>query len=191
MKNLNVYTFSQSDVIRHIVIDHSVLIEEIMTVTIGKLLNIDWKKSKGLGHNSGSLSFSQKVFLIQDKLGSDTIPTKKIEAFLRIRNKFAHIREITNWGDFFSISKTYQKIERDIKEWYKSEENNETDYNDSIRLLYHYLTRDIFYILIKINIDWAYSEGVKAGEENVKEKLLEFIREKRQYSKEVNDLWGL
>ena len=190
MKNLNVYTFSQSDSIRHIVIDHSVLIEEIATETIGRLLEIDWKTSSGLGYNSGSLSFYQKVLLIKDKVGIDSIPSKKIEAFYQIRNKFAHIREIGSWSDFFSISKTYQKIERDLENWYKSEENNETDYNNSIRLLYYYLTRDIFYFLIQINIDWAYRTGQKAGQEDVKTKLLEFIKERTQYSEEINDLWN-
>ena len=72
-----IYSFSKSDITRYIVLDHSLLIEEITSETICKLLGIDILDSKALGHNFGSLSFYQKVLLIKDVIGVDSEMAKK------------------------------------------------------------------------------------------------------------------
>lgn len=187
MKNLNVYSFSKSDVTRHIVIDHSVIIEELVTETIGRLLEIDWNTSKALGSASGGLSFHQKILLITDKFGEIGDKSKKIIAFYQIRNKFAHLT-ISTWTDFFSISDTYRKIEKDLSIWYDKEENNETSYENKVRLLYFYLTREIFYFLIEINKDWAVNKGQKIAEDNIKQKLFELTIENP--SENIRKVWN-
>lgn len=148
------YTFSKSDITRYIVTDHSLIIEEFTTETICKLLNIDKAISKAFGHNSGSLSFYQKMLLIKDVKGINTEISKKIEVFSQIRNKFLHLREVENWKDFFSISKTYSKIEKDLKVWYQNDESNIVDYEQNIRQLYFDLTYEIFKFLVDIHIEF-------------------------------------
>lgn len=187
MKNLNVYSFSKSDVTRHIVIDHSVIIEELVTETIGRLLEIDCNTSKALGPVSGGLSFHQKTLLITDKFGEIGNKSKKIIAFYQIRNKFAHLT-ISTWTDFFSISDTYKKIEKDLNIWYDKEENNETSYENKVRLLYFYLTREIFYFLIEINKDWAVNKGRKIAENDIKQKLFELTIENP--SEDIRKVWN-
>ncbi len=189
MKKINDYVLSQSDNIRHIVIDHSVLIEEVLSNTIADLLDIDINTSKALGHNSGSLSFSQKIQLMKDKIGLESEYSNKLEAFLQIRNKFAHVNKIDNWKAFSSLSKTYKKIINDLSKWYESENNEEINFEDSVRLLYYRLTMEIFNFLFQINLDLAYTKGKERGSNEVKIKLLELVKEKAKESTEMGKLW--
>ena len=190
MKNLNVYSFSNSDDMRHIVIDHSVLIEEITTETIGRLLNIDWKESKSLGSGSGSITFQQKILMIRDIIGIETVPSKKIDAFIMVRNKFAHIRKVSDWNHLFLLGANYSRLENDLKSWYKDVVNNEDNNEDYIRLLYFHLTREIFYFLIQININWAHKIGYQEGQNQIKTDLFNFVmRHNKNESVDINKFW--
>lgn len=53
--------FNKNISVRHLVINQSVLIEELASETLGKAIDIDWKTSITLGYNSTSLSFSHKI----------------------------------------------------------------------------------------------------------------------------------
>lgn len=191
MTDLNIYSFSKSNVPRYIVIDHSVLLEEIVTETIGRLLNIDWKTSTILGNSNGALSFKHKFELIQEKI--DEYPQakqkkviKKFTLFSTIRNKFAHVREIEKWGDFF---KKYPQYSNDLKDWYK-EHGSYDDSEDSFQLLYYYLTHELFYYLIQKNLEWVFESGKLEGSNKIRTELLNFITKKASESSEVSQLWN-
>lgn len=168
MKKINIYTFSKSNVTRHIVIDHSVIIEEFVTETIGRLLDIDWKTSEALG--SGGLNFHQKISLIKDKVGN-IVDKNKIAVFSQIRNKFAHLN-ISTWEDLFSISKD-KTIQKNLNNWYKLKEINEKNPENKVRIQYYFLTCEIFHFLIEINTKWAEDKGKKIASENINQKLFE------------------
>lgn len=193
MNNQNVYSLSKSDVPRYVVIDHSVLLEEIVTETIGRLLDVDWNSSTVLGNSTGALSFRHKFELIQEKIGGGKEQTKekktlvnKFLLFSTIRNKFAHVRQIDKWEDFF---KKYEKDGNALKGWYAHLDNDENNNEDSFRLLYYYLTHELFYYMIQKNIDWAVESGKLQGENRIREELFNFVTQKASESPEVSQLW--
>ncbi|MDG1728317.1 MAG: hypothetical protein P8K68_01640 [Algibacter sp.] len=183
-----IYSFSKSDITRYIVLDHSLLIEEITSETICKLLGIDILDSKALGHNFGSLSFYQKVLLIKDVIGVDSEMAKKIEVFSQIRNKFAHLRKIETWRDFFSLSKTYSNIERNLKNWYQTEENIDLDFENNTRLLYFHLTEDLFRFLVKINSYYEDNQRKSKQEIHHNNALFEFMKKKLSDELGIDDI---
>lgn len=87
--------------LRSFIIEYSILIEELISKTLGELLKVDWKKSKSFGFGSTSLSFNQKAQIVQDIKGFDSMDSKKNRHFIFIRNKFAHVREIETFDDLF------------------------------------------------------------------------------------------
>lgn len=177
--------FNKNISVRHLVINQSVLIEELASETLGRLLDIDWKTSITLGYNSTSLSFSHKISLIRDKENSDSDMYKKIESFIQIRNKFAHVREIVGWEDFYSFSKTHKQIETKLNKWYGAEIKEESNRNN---MLFLHLAEDIFYFLIQINKKWAVNRGSELGRNQVKSDLIDFIIEKSNDSVEIQKL---
>lgn len=193
MINKRVYNFSKSDITRYIILDHSLLIEELVNETIGRLLDIDFQTSKSLGYSS-SISFNQKILLIQDKVShlanTNNQISNKIERFCQIRNKFLHLNKINDWDDFFSISKTYSKIEKELEKWYEHKENLETNKNDRLRLLYFYLTIEIFYSLIEINLNWAQNKGKRIAKEEVNQMFFDFIKKKNVENELISQLWS-
>lgn len=93
---------------RILVIEYSVQLEEVLSETIGLLLDINWKTSKSLGFESGALTYNQKVLLLQDKRNTSSEMNKKLKAFMEIRNKFAHLKVIDSFENYFKLSKNSQ-----------------------------------------------------------------------------------
>lgn len=94
---------------RHYVIELSVLIEELMSETLGKLLDIEWKTSQSLGMTSKAISFSQKVSFIQDIKRLQKVDRDKLETFMQVRNKFAHVKTINSFENLFSNKSELKK----------------------------------------------------------------------------------
>ncbi|MEB2782168.1 hypothetical protein U3A58_17380 [Algoriphagus sp. C2-6-M1] len=55
------------------IVECSVFIERRASETLGRILGIDWKESESLGYGSGSLSFDNKIRLINDLKGVEKI----------------------------------------------------------------------------------------------------------------------
>ncbi|MEO9884272.1 MAG: hypothetical protein ABJR05_11355 [Balneola sp.] len=100
---------------RPLIIESTVWVEEVVSKTLGELIGIDWKKSKSFGYGSSSLSFHQKIQIIQDLNGINKETKKKFTYLLNIRNKFVHVREVYTFSDFFSNSGNGSEIKRNFK----------------------------------------------------------------------------
>ena len=145
---------------RYIVLELTVQIEEIISKTLGLILNIDWIESESLGYKSSALSFNQKVRIIQDIKGLDNEIVKKFDTLMYIRNKFAHVKEINSFESLFLVSNNALDIKKKLHKWYSKEDDNfeseeDKNLNYFIRLCIN--TQDC---LIKISKDHAFKEGV-------------------------------
>ena len=141
--------------LRELVIETSITIEEFISVTLGYILNIDWKTSKSLGYQSSSLSFHQKIQLFQDLKGIDKDMIKKLDYIMSIRNKFAHVGEVKTFNDFFKIAKDGEKIKNDLNKWYSA------PYADKHDVLYQ-----IFYLkLVREVLSYINSIAQKHGQD--------------------------
>jgi hypothetical protein len=130
------------------VIELAIYLETSVNETLGALLNINPAKSKSLGNQSSALSFNQKIILLQDVQNISKIDFQRLEFLMRIRNKFAHVHEVSSFKMFFDTYDTKGEVQKYLKKWYYNPEDSP---NISEEELYKYyfncLAFDITYFL--------------------------------------------
>lgn len=156
---------------RSLVIENTVIIEEQISYTLGVLLDIDWKKSKSFGYYSTALSFNQKVQIIQDLQNIDKDLIVKLNYLMSIRNKFAHVREISSFNDYYKVAKNGNEIKRKLIQWYLVDFKDELQEEQSIICLFQ-LVRDINKNLRKIVKKISYERGFNVGEQEATDDIL-------------------
>ncbi len=171
---------------RHFVVELSVLIEELVSETLGELLNIEWKSSRSLGLTSSSISFNQKISFIQDLKGLEKLQKEKLDTFMYIRNKFAHVKLIDSF-ETLRENTSGNKL-KNLEKWYSSFEK--LDNEKKHRHLFHQLSYDIINILFHLRIQTIYQKGLNTGREEFKDKLLDILKEDVKRSEEANEIWN-
>jgi hypothetical protein len=184
MRSEKLITGSDDDNERLFVIEKSILIDESMSEIIGKILNIDWKKSKSFGYTSSALSFNQKVQIIQDIKGIEKEDLKKLTCLMYIRNKFAHVLNIRSFEDLFTKSDTGKEKQTNIIKWYfgtyKIPDIPPKHLEKVYLLCFSHLIVDIIEFLYKILGNHYYALGEIDGEKQYKD---EFLNETLKYLK--------
>jgi hypothetical protein len=177
----NDYDFKIASVnkdLRLCVIENSIFIEELASRVLGNILDIDWGNSKSFGHGSTSLSFFQKLQLIQDIKGIDKEDLKKLTCLANIRNKFAHVSAINSFEKLFSDSGVGKEIQKSFLNWYFDKDGYAGIHPTKIefvnRLCFYLLTSDVINILLKISDTHLYNMGLHDGKQEVQEQLLTF-----------------
>ena len=162
--------------LRLCIIENSIFIEELASRVLGNILNIDWQNSRSFGHASTSLSFSQKLQLIQDIKGIDKEDLKKLTCLSNIRNKFAHVSSINTFEKLFSESSVGKEIEKHFLKWFYDQDGYSGIHSANTevvhRLCFYLLTNDVINILLKISDTHLYNTGVHEGKMQVQEQLL-------------------
>jgi hypothetical protein len=138
---------------RYFIVDEAVNVEGILTFTLGKILDIVPEKSKSLGNGSDSLSFYHKILLIQDKRGIPTEIKRKLETFIHIRNKFAHLRKVESFTDFFALSDSTAKDKKFLDKWYSESNKTISNFEIKYRQCFSKLSSDIIDYLIGITLE--------------------------------------
>ena len=156
---------------RYIVIEQTVQVEEIISKTLGFILDIDWKNSKSLGYGSTSLSFNQKVTIIQDIKGIDDLMKKKLDTLMNVRNKFAHVKEVNSFESLFSISKNGTDIKKKLKQWYNKETDNFEDVERENLYYFIRLVSDTQNFMIEISKEHAKKKGYEKGQNDATERI--------------------
>lgn len=151
-RNKNLYEFSKQESLRFFVIEHSIEIEDLISETLGKILNIDYQESKSFGFKSSSLSFNQKAQIIQDLRGMNKEELKKLSCLMNIRNKFAHVKEIENFDDLFTKTSIGKQIRNNLERWY---DKAEFDNVDRYRLYFVLLIEDLVRTLCNIQMNYV------------------------------------
>jgi hypothetical protein len=189
MKNkVDIKVFSQSDNIRLYIIEHSLHIETLIAEAIGSLLGINYKKSKSFGFSSSSLSFNQKILIVQDIKGIESEMAKKLTCLMNIRNKFAHVQEINSFESLFEIASNGTQIKNQIESWYNLEDKNEDD--DVYKFLFFKLAEEITQMLMLLQVKERLSKSVLKMEKEYVESNLQSYREvisEKKNSQQIND----
>ena len=165
--------------LRLCVIENSIFIEELASSILGNILNIEWKKSKSFGHTSASLSFNQKLQLIQDIKGIEKEDLKKLNCLAQIRNKFAHVSEIDTFEKLFLESSVGKEIRNHFLKWF-FDKSGESDIHPSkleivYRYCYYMLVDDVINILLEINKTHYYNLGIEEGKREFSDKLIDSL----------------
>ena len=178
---------------RYLVIELTVQVEEILSMTLGNLLDINWKKSKTLGYGSTALSFNQKIMIIQDIKGIDNLTKEKLDALMYIRNKFAHVKEVNSFESFFSISKNATRIKRKLQSWYHKETDNFVDAEGENVNYFIRLVSDSQNFLIEISKEHikkkGYEKGRKEATDRINEELIAEIKNTVGGIEKLDEIW--
>ena len=152
MEKIDVDKISTSENLRLYVLEFTLVIEELISETIGSILNIDWKNSKSFGFSSSSLSFNQKVFIIQDLRDITSDEFKKFTFLMNIRNKFAHIRFVETYYDFYTNSGNGKEIKSALEKWYSSKipQDISQEEDDIFKVYFKLLCKDLISKLSEI-----------------------------------------
>lgn len=181
----------ETDNLRSYIIENTLIIEEIISETLGYLLDIDWMSSKSFGYSSSGLSFNQKVQMIQDIKGISKEDTKKLTALMSIRNKFAHVKSIKTFNDFFTSGDNGKSVKKELDRWYSHHvlEAN-TDEEHKYKFFFFELIKDTGICLFDISTKHVWKRAVKEGEEKASELVLKALKAevlKLENGKEILD----
>lgn len=159
-----IYDISKAENLRLYILEHTLIVEELTSKTLGYILNIDWEKSKSFGYGSSSLSFNQKIQIIQDMKTLDKEDVQKLSDLMYIRNKFAHINSIKLFSDLFNLGENGNKIKKNFDKWY-SKKYDLTDLEDEFRfkVIFYYLFLDATSIMLKVIAEDAIERGRNAA----------------------------
>ncbi|WP_024770358.1 hypothetical protein [Aquimarina macrocephali] len=171
---MNKSNYVVRDNLRLCVIENSILIETAITILICTKLNIEPENSKSFGNGSSSLSFSQKIQIMQDIQGLEKELVKKLSCLTNIRNKFAHVGEVSDFEKFFQISKNGKELRNSLHRWYSSIHSENS--SDFYRKTFYSLVDDINNSLQSLGSSIGQKIGKSLGEILLYEMLVEEVK---------------
>ena len=160
---------------RMLVIELSVLVEELISQTLGCIIDIDWEKSKSLGFSSDSLSFNHKATLLSDKKNIPKDIKDKMETFMYIRNKFAHVNSINSFENLFLYTKE-SKYKNNLNKWYPESNSFSTDTESEHRFKFNNLYNDIFNFLFQLTIQYSIQNTREKQKIRLDDKLIMILK---------------
>lgn len=172
---------------RHYVIELSVHIEEMVSETLGELLNIDWKNSQSLGFTSSAISFNHKIGLIQDLKGLEKSQKEKLDTFMYIRNKFAHVKLIDSFEEL--INNTSNNKLKTLEKWYLKKSKFE-DREKNLKHYFYLLFGDIISILFDLRVQTVYQKALDKSEKKINDEFLSTLKDEIKKSHEANEIFN-
>lgn len=124
---------------RAFVVEMSVKIEHILNLIMAQLLGVKHEDTRSFGNSSQALSFNAKANLLLDLNYLDKEHGQKLQIFMEIRNKFAHVYSVDTFERCFTQTKNYNQL----KKLYGIDEDGES------------LEKDMEYLFISLSMDIA------------------------------------
>lgn len=170
--------------------EESVFLEEVLSETLGSVMNISWIDSKSLGFGSQALSFNQKVTILQDKKEIPKDIKDKLTVLMHIRNKFAHVKTVDSFEKHFNLSQGGNQDKKFIDKWYN--QNNLTNKYSEIeyRFAFLKLCNEIFYCLFNIYLKDSVNKAVVERDHALDKKFIEILMNKRLEGPITDDVWS-
>ena len=158
--HIDINIVSKAENLRLYILEHILNLEESVSIALGNLLDIDWKKSKSFGFGSTSLSFNQRVQIIQDLRNLDKKEVQKLNNLMVIRNKFAHIKSIETFQDLFDIGNAGKVLKNDFDKWYKEwePETEIDDFETKYKFCFFFLYVETTFILAFKTVNFRHEE---------------------------------
>jgi hypothetical protein len=125
----------------------SLVLEEMTSMILGDLLDIDIETSKTLGSKSGSLSFKNKIDLIVDIRAMEKEDAKKFLCFAEIRNQFVHNLKVDTFKSCFDRLEGKDKY---LKKLYASSEEKALSDEETLKKYFDSLFIDLNLIFGKL-----------------------------------------
>lgn len=188
---------SISEDLRLCIIENCIFIEELISHTLGTILNIEWKESKSFGFSSSALSFNQKMQIVSDIKGLTKPESEKLITLMNIRNKFAHMSEIQTFASLFSLTKVGEDIKKKFEKWYFDDKGisdiPETKHETVLRWCFYMLVHQIAEILLRISGEHMFElgkiEGKKQATELLNQELLNGLKKLDGGQEFINEIY--
>jgi hypothetical protein len=188
-------TLSTHENLRLCIIENSIFIEEYISHLLGKILNIKWETSKSFGFGSTSLSFNQKVHLIQDIKSLNKEEIQRLTCLMNIRNKFVHT-SVSTFDDLFIKTSIGKEIKKNFLKWYFDADGIDDIHPTKLEVVFRHcfysLVGSIFETLKKVLEDHLFELGRSEGRKEFAEKLAfefaDFIRSLNEGQSIVNEI---
>lgn len=147
--------------LRLCIIENTIAIEELISKSIGNILDIEHGTSKSFGFSSSALSFNQKVQIIQDIKDVDKELINKFTCLTNIRNKFAHVSSIDSFDNLFASSKNGKVIQKLLKKWYENQIDNE--HPEFYLICFYLLIQELIEFIFMLSKNHMYNKGYEVG----------------------------
>jgi hypothetical protein len=175
---------------RSFVIEQAITIEDSLTSTISTLLDINSEQSKSFGFGSESLSFNQKILLMQDKNGIPNDVKMKLEVFMHIRNKFAHVKSVDSFENYFKLSKGCLENKKRLDKWFKKPDQLFNDDEIQYKTYFYNLSKELFFYLINILSTHLVGDARSKSQNVFNEKFLDILQNKTSKSPISIEIWN-
>jgi hypothetical protein len=173
---------------RYCILECAVFIEEKVSDTLGRILEIDWKESESIGYGTGSLGFENKLRLIQDLKGVTKEDKTKFQSFMAIRNKFAHIAEIDSFSNYFKIISSSKDRQKELKKWFPNLKWDSKNIEGVYKFSYFLLTLNLFRVLFDIDMKHAFKKGEDQGRKEAQDIFIKHVKNRLQETKDGSDI---
>lgn len=160
---------------RLFVIEKSILLEQLSSMTIAELLEIpDWENSKMLGNQSSGFSFNQKINFFLDLNNLEKDLKNKFIVLQEIRNKFAHVLKVNSFKNYKNFSKISAENCKNLEKWYLSKVPNCNENEElKFKFLFDELFKELAAYTIKVASEHAENKGSSLGNKTFNEDYME------------------
>jgi len=191
MKNVNYYAIMPVNELRSRIMECGVIIEDIATLAIGHIMKIEPKGSKVIGHTSSSISFNHKILFISEIKGLPKDIKHKLQVFMEIRNKFAHVKSVDSFKSLFAIEEVRkQKHQKKLETWYKDQGEKEDTFEDQFRHYFALLTDEICEYLRNQVFQHIYESVSEQTRNDLNAEFIKILKEDVKKSVEANEIWN-
>jgi len=182
---MDINSICQSENLRLYIIEHTLILEELVSETLGRILNIDYENSLSFGFGSVALSFNQKVQLISDIKTLTSQERQKMKRIMEIRNKFAHVKRIETFEQLFKLS-SGKDIKKDLENWYSImiPKGEEKDYKYHFFLLF----KEIGEIIWTITVNHVTVNAKTHANASFTTTYLKYLEQELAQNEEGNDI---
>lgn len=170
---------------RNEVITNAVKVEYCVNSILSRMLGIaEPKNTKSFGHSASALSFISKITLLQDLNIVNSESKRKLELFATIRNRFAHLLEVTDFDKAIT-----SEIYKNLRSLYFKPKETIDDNSDSRKILYSTLTNDVFNILANLYMQIEFKQNGRIINEYFLKSYQDFFAglEKDEKLKDIED----
>lgn len=159
--------------IRYLIVQYATMLEEVCSLCLCELLLINKESSISFGYGSQSLSFNSKINLIADLTKTSSDLKGKFVLFSEIRNKFAHVFEVSSFHSFCSLGKEWEKKAKRLLNFYEIEDIPNEEFRFCIA--YILLYKELEEYMLQLSNDSAHDRGYKEGKLHSLEKFRDVV----------------
>lgn len=173
---------------RNLVVEYATMLDEVCSICLCELLQINKETSLSFGYKTQALSFNNKINLLYDLAGTDKIIKNKFQLFAEIRNKFAHVFSISTFKSLSELDKDWKKNCDKLLNWYFPDLSDYPNDEFIYAIAYILLFKELENYTLDISNKNSAKRGYEAGRKDVLEQYYTIINQELLNHKDGLDI---